>query len=155
MRLYGDGSRIAETEGGEGFITVQIQRGVALKVKVSYGKYHREINIAENVDVMPIRFPEVKYVADDERTQRQTEAIAFYVGIVFSLLTVLLAIFFPNPTAFQFRNFTGFFSIGLGGVALRLSGMLSVRLTLGQRVLISATGALAVFVLAYFFVPAQ
>jgi len=126
-----------------------------IRVEAFYGNYHHSVKLAGNVDVMPIRFPEVKFVPEDQRSQQHIEAAVFYCGVALLLLSIGLAIFIPNPTTYQLRIFTGLFAIAMGAFALRLTGMLTVRLTFGQKVLISATGALAVFVLVYFFIPKQ
>jgi hypothetical protein len=156
FNIYINNTLTASTEGGNGFATVHVDNPKAdIKVEALYDRYRREIRIAGNADVMPIRFPEVKYMPADIKSQHKFETVAFYCGIVFLLLAVVLAISIPNPTSFQLRVFTGFFSIAVGAFSIKLTGMLSVRMTFGTKVLISATGALAVFVLIYFFVPAQ
>src|SRR5215510_2660633 len=106
FKVYIDSTLCTETEKGNGFITVQIdQPGADISVEAFYDKYHHGVRIAGNADVVPIEFPEVKYVSNDQKA----ENIAFYFGIVFTLLGVLLAVFIPEPTKYQARIFTGFF----------------------------------------------
>jgi hypothetical protein len=46
------------------------------------------------------------------------------------------------------------FAIGGGGVASEIPGLLKVDMTLGSKFAIAASGALALFVILYFAVPA-
>ncbi|MBZ5523285.1 MAG: hypothetical protein LAP21_13695 [Acidobacteriia bacterium] len=81
--------------------------------------------------------------------------LAFVFGLVFLASILVIIIVVPNPTLAQWRVFCVVLALAAGGVATVLSGMLKVDLNLGKRAAIGATGALAVFVIVYFFVPAM
>jgi hypothetical protein len=81
--------------------------------------------------------------------------LAFVFGVVFVTTILALVIFIPNPTVPQWRVFCAVLALAGGGVATTLTGMLKVNLTFGSKAAIAATGALAVFVILYFFVPAM
>jgi hypothetical protein len=74
-------------------------------------------------------------------------------GVVFLVISILLAVFFNNPTKFQQRVFIGTLALAIAGVGSEIPGFLNVKLTLGTKLYVTAAGALALFVLAYFFGP--
>lgn len=148
-----NGQRAANTTGGHGFVNIQVDNPeAAIGAKAFYQNYAHEVRvIASDSYTFPIQFPEVQYVSADTRFDN----IVFVVGLLLILLTVALAIVFPNPTAFQLRIFSGMFAIATGAFAMKITGMLNVQMNLGARLAVSAAGALAVFLLIYFFVPAH
>jgi hypothetical protein len=82
-----------------------------------------------------------------------TLAFAFGLTLIIAILTLVILI--PKPTPFQSQVFSAVLALSAGGFASVLSGMLDVRMNLSKRVIIGATGALAVFTIVYFFVPAM
>jgi hypothetical protein len=91
----------------------------------------------------------------NDDTPRLNLILAFVFGVLFLVAILTLVIFIPNPTKAQAQVFSVILALAAGGFASVLSGMLNVRLTLTSKVAIGATGALAVFVIVYFFVPAM
>lgn len=75
---------------------------------------------------------------------------AFVFGIVFVIVLLTLAIFFPNPTAFQYTIFRTVLALAAAGVAAMIPGFISLSISKWIR----AGGALAVFVVVYFYSPA-
>jgi Tfp pilus assembly protein PilF len=67
---------------------------------------------------------------------------------------VLLAIAFPQPTSFHYEVFRIVLAIACGGVAAVIPGFLAVTMD-AKGLVIRAGGALAVFLLVYFFSPAR
>ena len=88
-------------------------------------------------------------------TQRLNTILAFTFGAVFLAAILILVVLIPNPTPPQFKVFSVVMALAAGGIATTISGMMNVTMTLGKRIAIGATGALAVFVIVYFFVPAM
>lgn len=72
------------------------------------------------------------------------------------LLLVLLAawVLLPSPTAFQAQALRLLVALLASFVAFSLPGSLAVSLESTQLLLVRAAGALAVFSLCYFFLPA-
>lgn len=101
--------------------------------------------------------PEEAIVAikEDSMTQRLNTILAFTFGTIFVTAILVLVVLIPEPKPMQWRVFCVVLALAAGGVATTISGMLKVSMQLGKRVLIGATGALAVFVIVYFFVPAM
>jgi hypothetical protein len=91
----------------------------------------------------------------NDGTHRLNLILAFVFGVLFLVAILTLVIFIPNPTKPQMQVFSVVLALAAGGFASVLSGMLNVRLNLTSKVAIGATGALAVFVIVYFFVPAM
>jgi hypothetical protein len=92
---------------------------------------------------------------NNDGTHRLNLILAFVFGVLFLVTISTLVVFIPNPTKAQAQVFSVVLALAAGGFASVLSGMLNVRLNLTSRVAIGATGALAVFVIVYFFVPAM
>lgn len=84
----------------------------------------------------------------DKRNQRLG---AFLFGIIFVICLLALAVFFPTPTPFQYMVFKTVLSLAAAGVAAMIPGFLQVNVSGWIR----AGGALAVFVIAYFYNPAS
>jgi hypothetical protein len=76
--------------------------------------------------------------------------LAFGFGIIFVVVLIVLAIKFPNPTPFQYTVFRIVLALAAGGVAAMIPGFLTIEVSKWLR----AGGALAVFVIVYFYSPA-
>ena len=76
--------------------------------------------------------------------------IATVFGIAGVVLMLIIAFFFPNPTPFQYTIFRIVLALVGGGVGATIPGLLRV-----ESGPVRATGAIAVFVIVYFFSPAQ
>jgi hypothetical protein len=79
------------------------------------------------------------------------QATAFAFGVIFIAALLVLAIKFPEPTPFQYMVFRIVLALAAGGVAAMIPGFLRVDVKPGIR----AGGALAVFVVVFFFNPAK
>jgi hypothetical protein len=84
-------------------------------------------------------------------TLTKTRQQAFAFGAVFVVVMLVLAVLFPEPTPFQYEVFKIVLAIAVAGVAAMIPGFLNVEV--GN--VIRAGGAIAVFVIIYFFSPAQ
>ncbi|HEX3152656.1 MAG TPA: hypothetical protein VHR66_31580 [Gemmataceae bacterium] len=81
--------------------------------------------------------------------------IAASFGVAFVIGSIVLAIFFPRPTGFQQQVFRIVLSLAAAGVAAMFPGFIDLDLHASKVALIRAGGALAVFVIVYFFNPAR
>jgi hypothetical protein len=79
---------------------------------------------------------------------------AFGFGVLFVVALLVLAIAFPQPTSFQYAVFRIVLAIACGGIAAVIPGFLAVSMD-AKGLVIRAGGALAVFLLVYFFSPAR
>jgi hypothetical protein len=77
--------------------------------------------------------------------------LAFFFGISFITVILVVAIFIPNPTPFQYQVFRIVLALAAAGCAAMIPGSLNIKIP-NQ---LTAGGALAVFVLVYFTNPAQ
>jgi hypothetical protein len=89
------------------------------------------------------------------QTQRLNTILAFVFGVIFIAAILALVVLIPNPTVTQWKVFCVVLALAAGGISTTISGMLKIDLTFTKRAVIGATGALAVFVIVYFFVPAM
>ena len=81
--------------------------------------------------------------------------IAFIFGVIFIIAMLALALKFPKPTSFQYSVFRTTFSLAAAGVAAMIPGFINLEVNPSLGLLIRAGGALAVFVIVFFFNPAQ
>lgn len=81
--------------------------------------------------------------------------VAFSFGIAFVIVLMVVAFVFPRPTSFQYNVFRIILSLAAAGVAAMIPGFINVELNKSSEFIIRAGGALAVFVIVYFFNPAN
>jgi uncharacterized membrane protein YbhN (UPF0104 family) len=81
--------------------------------------------------------------------------LAFMFGVVFLAALLGLAVAIPNPTPSQLETFRIIIALAAGGVAAVIPGLLDFRLGRGSQFALRAGGALAVFVIVYFYSPAR
>lgn len=72
-------------------------------------------------------------------------------GFVFLGALLVITFHTPNPTPFQYEVFRITLALAASGIAAMIPGLLQVQLKNGIR----ATGAIAVFLIVYFFSPAR
>jgi len=77
--------------------------------------------------------------------------IATVFGITGLMVMLAIAIFFPHPAPFQYTVFRIVLALAGAGVGATIPGLLDVNVS----GIVRATGAIAVFVIVYFFSPAQ
>lgn len=75
---------------------------------------------------------------------------AFAFGVVFVVAILIIAFFRPNPTPFEYTVFRIIIALAAAGVGAILPGFLDISFKNWLR----AGGALALFVVVYFFAPA-
>lgn len=76
--------------------------------------------------------------------------LSFSFGVIFVIALLVIAFIIPTPTDFQYTVFRIVLSLAAGGVVATFPGFIEV--TLGKW--LRSGGALAVFVLVYFYSPA-
>lgn len=84
--------------------------------------------------------------------KKSTEKLfTFVFGVIFVVVLLIIAIKFPEPTPFQYTIFRITLALAAAGVATMLTGFIDINISN----IVKASGALAVFVLVYFYNPAQ
>ena len=83
-------------------------------------------------------------------SKKSQQLCAFIFGVTFIVVMLTLAIIFPTPTTFQYTIFRIVLALATAGIAGMIPGFLSIVIARWIR----ATGALAVFVVVYFYNPA-
>jgi hypothetical protein len=84
-------------------------------------------------------------------TKPQERLLAFACGVGFIIVLLVLALLVKNPTSFQYQVFRIVLALAAGGFA----GLVDGFLTISFNKWLKAGGALAVFVIVYFYNPAQ
>ena len=136
--------------------TVQISDpsvGVTLEARYR-NEPAQTVTLAPEADEWEFTFGNVEVPVPREKALWE-EHIAGIIGVVFLLITIVLAIVFPEPTPFQFRVFVGALAMCLSGIAAEIPGFMHVKLSLGRQLVATAAGALAIFLLVYFFGPTR
>jgi hypothetical protein len=82
-------------------------------------------------------------------------AMPLVTGMLLLIAAVALAFIFPEQNNLQQHLVRGMFALGVGLVASQIPGLINIDLGLGEKAKITAGGALAVYVISYFFVPAK
>ena len=83
--------------------------------------------------------------------KRTSVTLAFAFGVIFVTVILLIALFVPRPTTFQYTVFRIILALAAAGVAAEIPGILKINI----RKWLTASGALAVFVIVYFYSPAK
>jgi tetratricopeptide (TPR) repeat protein len=86
--------------------------------------------------------------------EARSKLLAFFFGLCFVAIVLVLAIWFPSPTPFQYMVFRIILAIAAAGVAGVIPGMIRLKAQPGAMLVIHAGGALAVFVIVYLLAPA-
>lgn len=81
--------------------------------------------------------------------------ITFIFGVTFIVTLIIIAIAFPKPTSFQYSVFRIVLSLAAAGVAAMVPGFINVEISSTVGLIVRAGGALAVFVIVFFFNPAH
>ena len=76
----------------------------------------------------------------------KTKKIAAFFGIGFIIAILIIAIFIPYPTKFQYIIFKTVIAIAISGFASTIPGLIEVEISK----FIKTGGAIAVFVVTYF-----
>ena len=147
-----DGTFVGEVPNAEGRGRIELtKRDLIVGVRVTYNQEIQEQNLAKDQDAFTFVFN-----VDTEPTMAHAveRHLALIVGIVLFAVAITLAFVFGTPTPLQSRIILGTFSLGGGAIATEISGLIKVDLTLGTKLTIGATGALAIFVILYLVLPA-
>jgi hypothetical protein len=97
----------------------------------------------------------VKEVTTRESMGSKEKVAGFAFGIAFVVVILVLAIFIPNPTPFQYLVFRVVLSLAAAGVGGVLSGFLTVVFGNTAKPWLQAGGGLAVFAVVYLVNPAK
>lgn len=81
--------------------------------------------------------------------------VAASFGVTFIVVLMIIAVKFPYPTPFQYNVFRIILSLAAAGVAAMLPGFINLEINQTQALAIRAGGALAVFLIIYFYNPAK
>jgi hypothetical protein len=83
-------------------------------------------------------------------TKQQQQLIAFGFGVVFVIVSLTLALWVPIPSSFQYNVFKTVLAIAIAGIGAMIPGFLEVTIPTWVR----AGGALAIFIIVFFYNPA-
>jgi hypothetical protein len=143
---------------GKPFVT-HLSEGIeSVEVQVTLGKFRSRETVQTNEGNYKVTIPDEYLPATPgsggnvkSNSQTTERLLAFGFGVVFVVVMLAIALFVPNPTPTQWFTFRVVLALAAAGVGALLPGLISV--TAGPYV--KAGGALALFVLVYWFNPAK
>ena len=106
--------------------------------------------IVETLVLFGIQVGKEMTEAQIDHTKQYQRWAVFGCGVSFLLINIVLAVFIPTPTASQSGIFRTVLALSAAGFAAFIPGFLEVEV----KPYIRAGGAIAVFVIVYFFYPA-
>jgi len=86
---------------------------------------------------------------DSEKRPFWIFVVSIFSGLTFLCLLLIIALFTPHPTTFQIFVFRVVLSLAAAAFGATIPGFLQIKLPLLQKGIISAGGALGLFVLIY------
>lgn len=139
----------------EGHPPAQLQRIFSNRERTELLKIYSNKNFNKKAE------KDKKLIEDDQQNipalgnpgaiEQVREPSLFIFGVLFIATLIILAIFFPEPSPFQHLVFRIVLALAAAGIAASLPGLLEVKVAAS----IKAGGAIAVFIVIYFFSPAQ
>ena len=131
-----------------------------LKYKIG-SDFRSEIEILKDIYIEAEKVPEKyrkEYIAlllelykSKNMEPKRERTLAFSIGLGLILLMILLAIIFPKPTSFQYLVFRITLALACSAFSIPIPGFINVSV----KNWVKAGGALAVFVVVYYFDPAH
>jgi hypothetical protein len=96
-----------------------------------------------------------KSEADDSRKKLPLEKLLIFIfGLFFLITELVIALVFPEPSNFQYTIFRIILALAAGGIAALIPGLIDIKIGGGAKFVLRASGAIAVFVIVYFYSPA-
>lgn len=77
--------------------------------------------------------------------------LALIIGLILAAVATALAFIFNNPNPLQRQIILTLAALAGGAIATEIPGFLDVNLSLGEKTGVAASGAIAVFVVLYFW----
>jgi hypothetical protein len=93
------------------------------------------------------------WMANMDLSKKNSSILAFVFGVVFVTALLVVNILIPSPTTSQHETFRIILALAAGGVAAMIPGILDLKVSTGAKFALRAGGALAVFVIVFFYPP--
>jgi len=157
--LFVNGAYVGKASSASGnagtLYTFQIDDTAAdLGLKAEYkGEDPQNVTLSQGTNEWDFSFNNVEVPMPRDKSFWE-EHLPGLIGVPLLLISIVLAVIFGTPTGYQRQVFVATLAIAVAGVGSEIPGFLNVNLTLGQKLSVTAAGALAIFVLVFFFVPA-
>jgi hypothetical protein len=122
-----------------------------LEVSATLGVEQLKADLGAATDIYTFRFA---FAQEQSLTSLAKSHIPAIVGGLLLATALALAFLYQDPSALQSQLIRSTAALGFGGLASILTGMIQAKVTLGKQLVVSATGAAAVYVISFFFIPA-
>ncbi|HXI86951.1 MAG TPA: hypothetical protein VNH64_05800 [Parvularculaceae bacterium] len=147
--FYAGDTLLGSTESAQGRASFQIDNSnAAIKVVMKYKGITQEALLAQGQTSYDFKINKVV------KSDFLKDNLPVWIGLALLLIGAAIAFIKKEPSAFQKQIILVFISLGGGGVGSVIPGFLKLNLTMGQKFAVAAAGAMAIFVITFFFVPA-
>lgn len=115
-------------------------------------KYLDQSKVKEVEDIFRRQnLPTYGFDNKEKNFMQRDKLLSFIFGLIFIVVLLVIAWFKPEPSKFQYSVFRTILALAGAGIGAVIPGTIQVDVKTWVR----AGGAIAVFVIVYFFVPAQ
>ena len=148
IRFWINDQAAGEVPSSEGRASIQVEnRTDTVQVEASYQSEKQKKLLAQSQDDWTFKFNV------DTQPSFMQKHLALVFGLALLGVALALGFIFSSPNLTQIHLIIATASLAGGLIATEMPGMLKVNASLGKKLVIGATGTLAVFVLLYFFAP--
>jgi len=141
-----DGIPGPEASDSSGVMFLNIPKNVVVKVIASFNELSNEIIVPYGTRVAKLKLPVNQEINMDKRTEK---LLSYAFGFIFVTAILALTVMIKDPSEFQIQVFRIVLALAGAGVAATFTGFLDVTV----KTWIKAGGALAVFIVIFFFLP--
>lgn len=137
-----------EVPSGEGHASITVDNPQdEVEVNAVYGGVEQKVPLSQSQDSWTFHFDVDPFPHSFIAIMKQK--IPLLVGLLLMFTALALGFAYPEPNILQVRLILSTASLAGGLIASEIPGMFNLNMSLGNRLVVGATGALAVFVLLY------
>lgn len=141
-----------EVPSGEGHASITVENlQDEVEVNAVYGGVEQKVPLSQSQDSWTFQFDVDPFPHTLIAIMKQK--IPLLVGLLLLFTALALGFAYPEPQVIQVRLILSTASLAGGLIASEIPGMLNVNMSFGKKLVVGATGALAVFVLLFLVGP--
>ena len=155
VEMWADGRLIISAENITKATTFHVNDpSIPLRFVAKYENHQNSVDLAQ--DTWDYEIPlDLELMVETQQKSFFETHLAFIFGVIGLSAAIVLAIVFPNRDRSDlYKYFAILAALSGGGIASEIPGFLNLQYSPSKKLLVAAGGALAVFVIMYFFKPA-